>query len=489
MANASQAQIKSLSGQISKLKITKAKHILMIILAMFISTIGARYFVVYANIFSTGITGLSQGIVYTTLDVLDVKENNYDLYITLKNTTYYLVSIFFNIFIAAFAIKKFGKEYTYWSIFAFVLAIGLSFFFNYVPGFKDVEFIPGYQFIYNSGDWEYYLEHTGDGVAAADEMALAWVAIGTTFAVTIVAGTIGGALMGAAGGLVYKTGSGQLSLDPVSKYLNKYTRIPGKRFTFLFALTNAFVWVLIAECLKGNVGTFADFVVVLFHPRIIGTMIFLLTYYFVLGVVHPANKKVIVEVNSGKANEISEHLNVTGYHRPHSIFTVKGGRTKQERQIIQMVIMSEEMFDFVNQIAAIDDKAFIISTEADGIYGNFNSKLRYHGPNDNNHHTTSTQEMKLPFYKKWWKKLHVKSDKSFNAGASSADITKNDTMLSAKEVESIKQEVKAAEKASGEKLTEAEKQFIVESEKHLQQEAKDADVKAAQVHQELNEKK
>ncbi len=48
-------------------------------------------------------------------------------------------------------------------------------------------------------------------------MSLAWVAIGVTFAVTIVASTIGGALMGAAGGLVYKTGSGQLSLDPVSQ--------------------------------------------------------------------------------------------------------------------------------------------------------------------------------------------------------------------------------------------------------------------------------
>ncbi len=257
----------------------------------------------------------------------------------------------------------------------------------------------------------------------------------------------------------------------------------------MFALVNAFVWVLIAECLKGNVNSFAAFVVVIFHPRIIGTLVFLLTYYFIMGVVHPANKKVIVEVNSGKANEISEHLNVTGYHRPHSIFTVKGGRTKQERQIIQMVIMSEEMFDFVNQIAAIDDKAFIISTEADGIYGNFNSKLRYHGPNDNGHNTSHTQEAKLPFYKKWWKQLHAKSDKSFNAGASSADITKNDTLITPKEVEEIKQEIKEVEKTTGEKLTEAEKAAIVESEKHLQQSAKDESVKQAQIHQELSDKK
>lgn len=366
--------VRRLSGQISKYKYSKYRRIILIVLAMLISAIASRYFIIYANIFSSGVAGVSQGIIYTIAEGLDLANLKPEMYITVKNVGFYIVNTFFNLFIFWFTIKKFGRQFAFWSLAAFAISVIWGLFFNYTPGFNSAAFIPGFVPVYSGSNWEQ---------------------IAVTFAVTAIAGTIAGIMTGIATGIIFKLGISGLGFDPISKWLAKEKKISVKKAIFIFSLINSTLWILIGQGITGQITSFSTFINSVFNARLVGTVLFLAVNSVAIGWFYPAGKTVEIEINTSKGYVISDQLNTLNYHRGHSIESVIGGRHRSNRQKLKVVLMAEEMYEFINIVSGVDEEAFIIVKQVTGIFGNFDSSQRFKDPLvEEQHHREERRQSK-----------------------------------------------------------------------------------------------
>ena len=345
-------KIRTFSGQVANMQMSNLKKVLWIILAMLVSSIAARYFIIYTNIFSSGVAGLSQGITYTISQGLNL---NAQQTVAFNNIMYYVINGFFNIFIVWYAWKKFGKNFALWSALAFMTALSFGIFFQYTPGFNTAGFIPNYVPVYNANE-------ATSSDSAATEMAI-------TFGVTCIAATLGGLLSGTATGLVWKTGACTLGFDPMAKTLAREKNISAKKGLFIFSLINSFIWILVSNGMSGYIDSFSTFLETIFNARFLGTIIFLIVNAISFGWVYPATKKVLVEVNTTKAKTLSNALLETKFHRSHTISYVIGGYTRKERTLVRVIMMTEEIKDFLTLVNECDENAFAITYHISKTYG------------------------------------------------------------------------------------------------------------------------
>ena len=96
----------------------------------------------------------------------------------------------------------------------------------------------------------------------------------------------------------------------------------------------------------------------LLAPEFLGSWLFAATYAMVSGIIYSSTAKAEVFITTDKSKEISDFWNQTNYHRGHTLIEVEGGYTHKKRKSLKMIINLEEMYDVVEQIAALDNQAF-----------------------------------------------------------------------------------------------------------------------------------
>ncbi len=302
-----------------------------------------NYLIIYIEIYSTGFSGISQGISYTLNDFLLPNPSELN-----KILIYWSIVFMGNIPVFIFSKRKFGSGFLKASSYVFLVMLGASLFFSSVPGFKDLQF-------FDKAELD----------AASD--LIKFITYGFI-------GIIAGFLSGWAIGIVFKFGASSFGLDPIVKYYGRTKQLDVGTLILGIAILNAFSWTLLGGALNGDIKSFDDFLQIFVSPVIFASIIFYLTSSMVISKMYSSTKKSIIEINSSKTDEISYHLNSLNYHRNHTITKVIGGYSHKDRFILSTIVNNEELDDVLSLVYTIDVNAFIYTTEVKGIYGNFDNR-------------------------------------------------------------------------------------------------------------------
>ena len=106
----------------------------------------------------------------------------------------------------------------------------------------------------------------------------------------------------------------------------------------------------------------------LFFPKLIATLVFLLIYSFIVGMLYSSTKKLEIIVTSEKVNKISEHFNDLNYYRLHTIIEAIGDYSKKKLHLLQMIINIEELDDVTEDILKIDSNALVNVKKIKAVY-------------------------------------------------------------------------------------------------------------------------
>ncbi|MGL5205360.1 MAG: YitT family protein [Metamycoplasmataceae bacterium] len=108
-----------------------------------------------------------------------------------------------------------------------------------------------------------------------------------------------------------------------------------------------------------------------FGIRTICSVFYILLSSYIINLLYPKYKKVLVKIDSKKYQEILVELNQNYCHA----FKIKeniSGYTQQKNYTIETVMLVLEYKDFKKQILAIDESAWITRMPIDDLSGNFN---------------------------------------------------------------------------------------------------------------------
>ena len=327
------------------------RRYLLLILAGFGFAVAARFFIIYANIFSPGIAGVSQGITYTIYEGLGGTSNTAIDYTQFSNSMYWVVYGALNIPIMFFTYIKFGKKFFLDSMLVMVMSLAMTMILTYVPGISDAELIPSYN----------PMEPISSDPAMASAME---------YTVVSLSGLFGGIIYGLSVGLVFHEGASSMGFDPIAKYLQRDKQLNLARVLFWFSFINSLIWIFVTESMAGTIHTATDFWNVLISPRMLGTILFLVSYSLI-GNLTSKDKQLRVEINSKHSGQVAEWINSSDFPRSFTIRNVIGGYSKEERQIIDIIMFKSELNDFLKAINEIDEYAFITTSPIEDIYGNF----------------------------------------------------------------------------------------------------------------------
>ncbi|BDU67458.1 MAG: hypothetical protein TYPL_1110 [Candidatus Tyloplasma litorale] len=340
--------------QPSKIKISKSKTIAILTSSAIISAFAIYYFIVAAQLYVPGLAGLSNGISYTINDIAgnwvngggDWGSDNFSR-ATADTIIYWIIYILFNIPVIIFTIRWYSRRFFFLSIYYFFINFIASMFFSNVPGFNSS-----------------IIDISNDITDAAESLIVLMYAL------------IGGLIYGIAIGMAFKVGACTMGLDPVAKFIAREKNMNIAPILFVFTIINTTVWIVIRYWTipihNSNVevvDSFDNFIQNTFlSANYVGSWLFVGVYSSVTGAIYASNKKVQVFVTTQKTEKISDYFNSISYHRGHTIFNVQGGYSKESKKSLQMIVNIEEMYDVVEKIAAIDNKAFITIQELKKVY-------------------------------------------------------------------------------------------------------------------------
>ncbi len=302
-----------------------------------------NYLIIYIEIFSPGLAGISQGISYLFNGFIFSTPSE-----SKKITVYWTFYILLNIPIFIFAYKLLGKKFFLYSFYVLMVNITVSLFFTFVPGFNSIQFFDAEE-LKNSSDLIKFVSYS-------------------------LIALIGGIGYGYGVGLALKKGGSTFGLDPIVKWLGRTKQISIGKITFIISIINSFIWTLLFSILNKEINSFTNFLEIFLNPKIFASIVYFTIISFVSSKMYSVKNKRMIEVNSTKIDEISYYLNNLKYHRNHTILRVEGGYTHKERKILQTIINEEEMNDVLKIINIIDPKAFIFTFKINNIYGNFNNR-------------------------------------------------------------------------------------------------------------------
>lgn len=349
---ATQAKLKLLNPK--KIKMSKARIFTTLTIAAFVGAFGSFFFVISAHIFAPGLAGLSNGISYTVNDIIwAVNANNLDWIPGWANSraaadaiVYWIVYIILCIPVIWLGFTWFSKRFMFHSIYYLTLNLAFSMLFANAPS-----------------NWV--------DVTSLDEVEGA----AKTVAIFIYAG-LGGACAGLSVGWAFKVGACTMGLDPIAKKISRDKSINVSSLLAYISIVNTTMWTIVGASIPEFQGATAPIAQgggswitsTLLSPEYIASWIYIGTYSAIAGSIYSSTKKVEVFTTSDKTDTISEYLNSISYHRGHTIYTLEGGYTHMQRKALKMIVSIDEMYDVVEKIAAIDDKAFITVKELYRVY-------------------------------------------------------------------------------------------------------------------------
>ncbi|BDV02561.1 MAG: membrane protein [Candidatus Hepatoplasma vulgare] len=325
-------------GKSKSLSSSFFKRILILTFSGILMSFALNYFIIPLGILSAGLGGFAQGISYTITTSIG-KADDQQLILII----YWAIVVAINIPVVVFSYFYYGKKFIYLSLYTFFVMLISSFFFSYVPGFDTAS---------------YFKDESG--------------VVNITIAETVIMSIVGGVLYGISGGLIFSQGSTSLGIDPVTRYYGREKGYNLSQVLLIASIISSFFWIIIIQIISTDITSFSVFIdQVLFAPEILGSLLFIITYAFLVGYIYPTSRKYLVEINSKKVQLISAKLIEMNYHRGHSIEEVFGGYTKEKRLILKILINSEEFQDIVKIVKSVDEDAFLYATQAKYAYSKF----------------------------------------------------------------------------------------------------------------------
>ncbi len=349
------ADLKLLNPQ--KIKMSKPKAFAILTLGAFIGAFSSFFFVIAANLYSPGLSGISSGISYTINDILWSTGNSWgQSRASADAMIYWVVYGLCNIPIIYLTTRWFSNRFLYYSVYYFIVNFIFSMLFANIPGISHGLI---------------------DITSLADQNLRAIVILFFSF--------VGGVASGVAVGLAFKVGACTMGLDPVAKHISRERNINiGPVLSIIGAITTT-VFVVGRSFIPNELGSSPIDIAhnnlavqglggsgflpaTLFSPEYVGSWLFIISYSVVADSVYSSAKKVELLATTEKTDEISDYLNASAYHRGHTIVKMEGGYSHQEKKGVLMIINYDEMYDIVEKIAAMDHKAFITVKEIARLY-------------------------------------------------------------------------------------------------------------------------
>ncbi len=346
------ADLKLLNPQ--KIKMSKPKAFAILTLGAFIGAFSSFFFVIAANLYSPGLSGISSGISYTINDILWSTGNTWgQSRASADAMIYWVVYGLCNIPIIYLTTRWFSNRFLYYSVYYFIVNFIFSMLFANIPG----------------------ISHGLIDITSLEDQDLRAIVI-------LFFSFVGGVASGVAVGLAFKVGACTMGLDPVAKHISRERNINigpvlstiGAITTTVFVVGRGFIpQAQIVDgdfigTLPSNVEALGFLPATLFSPEYVGSWLFIISYSVVADSVYSSAKKVELLATTDKTDEISNYLNASAYHRGHTIVKMEGGYSHQEKKGVLMIINYDEMYDIVEKIAAMDHKAFITVKEIARLY-------------------------------------------------------------------------------------------------------------------------
>lgn len=298
-------------------KIFKREY-LEILIGCLLYVVGINFFLVPANIFTTGLLGIAQEATETINLILNLNMSNSGSdFLFLQTLIYWGM----NLPMIIFGFKKVGKKFTLKTLVTSLIVIQILINFLTIshPLIADVN---------------------GEMTLAAELLAL-----------------LGGSvLIGLGLGLIIKNQASSGGTDILAIYLSLFKK---KSFGLYNLLINLVV-VVWAVALSGDI---TKGILILIAVYIQSTVIDL-TYNY--------NSKVTIIVMTTKLEEIGECI--LSHKRTYTCVSAKSGYQKNDMSMIILVLNQEEKTVISKEILEIDPKAFVDILLTDKIVGNFENK-------------------------------------------------------------------------------------------------------------------
>lgn len=342
----------------SKIKMSKKKVYLFLIIGSLLLSISSFYFILAAQLYTPGLGGIANGITYSIIALL---RNTVGLEhpSAFKTIVYWSIYGLFNLPIIYLTIKWYSKRFFTLSIFSLFLSLSFTMFLTFTPGF-NVSLMP-------------------DKVFFNLDASLRMI-------IVLFLSLIAGIIYGVGVGLTFKIGGCTMGLDPIMRHLSRDKDKNIAPYLFFFGVSNSLFWIFVlyvinasfydpnaisldyskAPVIRWTWNSFIDNTIL--SPSFFGSWLFFGTYSLVTTFIYSTNKKGQILITTEKTKEISSYLNETNFHRGHTLIETEGGYSGKKSKALQMIINMEEMYDVIEIIAAIDDHAFITVTELKRVY-------------------------------------------------------------------------------------------------------------------------
>lgn len=191
--------------------------------------------------------------------------------------------------------------------------------------------------------------HASIGMAIAEQ----FIAGGETYALKLLAGFFGGALVGAGVAICYFGDGSTGGFDVISVLLARHTPIKESISAFVI---DALLVIIGMICMKdvpaGLIGILSALSCAL-----------AVQYMYVY-----QNSYVIADVISSKSEDIENYI-IDTMDRTSTIFIAKGSYTEEEKIVLRVAMTRREQFEFKNFIAEIDPRAFVTFVSASMVNG------------------------------------------------------------------------------------------------------------------------
>lgn len=296
------------------------KSLAMIALGSFIYVIGINYFIVTANIFSTGLMGLAQEFSETVNQIFDLNmTNTSQQYLLIQTIAYW----FLNLPAIILGYKKVGIRFT-------TKTLICSFIF--IPFFMN-NLIPSGSLL---------LDYNGQ----------------LTLASQILSAVFGGALTGLGMGIIFKYGASSGGTDIVATYLALFK---GKSFGIYNLMINFIV-------MAWSVALFRSI-----EPAVL-LLILIFVQSRIVDFIYNFHDKVTLFIITSKEDELRPIL--TSGERTYTKLDATSGYLQTKTSLLLVVINKEEVKQTMTHLKQIDESCFIDVVTTSEVYGNFVNRFK-----------------------------------------------------------------------------------------------------------------
>lgn len=310
---------------ISKIFLTNWKKVLILFISAFFYAFGTVIFLVQANIVPSGVSSISQTLLYFFSELRP--------YVT-------LIYFGLNVPLILFFWKKIKKEF----IFLSLLFMLFNAFWGFILGEYGTSISSAFVII---KDWDINLIDTP---GYSTWPIFVYVCLGL-------------AINSIAASVAWKSGASTGGTDIVAYYFSTKSKKNVGNFLWIISVLLSFCSI-IALFAGGKYESF-------FGIRTICSIFYILLSSVIINNLYPKYKKVLVKIDSKKYQDIIDNFNETNYWHGFKIKEYVSGYTGKKNYTIETVMLLLEYKDLKKKIIEIDPNAWITRTLIDDLSGNF----------------------------------------------------------------------------------------------------------------------